>query len=369
MIVSSRRGPFARIKNMMYWKFNKLSTIGNDGVLRCWGVGGMGRWGDGEMGEWKPAVGPKGLIGPPCHGVIASVIVCTYNRAQLLKRLLESLSCQTAPVDTFEIVVVDDGSGDNTSEVCRMMMERMPNLKYLAMGSNSGLSAAGNRGTAAARGQYLLFTDDDCIPDPGWVEKMCAVLRDSPLAAGTVVSPRSNYFKLCHNIAQFYPFMPGQEAQKLDFIAGANMGIQAGRADEIGVFNTGTIIPDMEYILRARQKGFTITYAPEAVVTHDPQRVTLGSVLAYAAGHAAETILLRHRFRELLRTPLVLFSPVLILLAAPVIALKTTAGIYLGNRKLLRCFHTIPLVYLIKLAWCWGAARGLLSEKRKKNHE
>jgi GT2 family glycosyltransferase len=154
--------------------------------------------------------------------------------------------------------------------------------------------------------------------------------------------------------------MPGQEAQKLDFIAGANMGIQAGRADEIGVFNTGTIIPDMEYILRARQKGFTITYAPEAVVTHDPQRVTLGSVLAYAAGHAAETILLRHRFRELLRT---------LLLAAPVIALKTTAGIYLGNRKLLRCFHTIPLVYLIKLAWCWGAARGLLSEKRKKNHE
>ncbi len=312
----------------------------------------------------KSPPGRKGQGNP-----IASVIVCTYNRAQLLERLLESLSCQTAPVDTFEIIVVDDGSGDNTVGVCRRMMERMPNLKYLAMESNSGLGAAGNRGTEAARGQYLLFTDDDCIPDPGWVEKMCAVLRDSPIAAGAMVSPRSNYFKLCHNIAQFYPFMPGQKAQKLDFIAGANMGIQAGTVDEIGVFNTGTTIPDMEYILRARQRGFTITYAPEAVITHDPQRVTLGSVLAYAAAHAAETILLRHRFRELLRTPPVLFSPVLILLAAPVIAFKTTAGIYLGNRKLLRFFHAIPLVYLIKLAWCWGAARGLLSQKRKKNHE
>ncbi len=302
---------------------------------------------------------------------IASVIVCTYNRARLLKRLLESLLCQTAPVDTFEIIVVDDGSGDDTAGVCREMMERMPNMRYLPLESNSGLGAAGNHGAAAARGQYLLFTDDDCIPDPGWIEKMCAVLRDSPIAAGTMVSPRSNYFKLCHNIAQFYPFMPGQKAAKLDFIAGANMGIQAGIVDEIGGFNPGTIIPDMEYILRARQKGFTITYAAEAVVTHDPQRVTLGSVLAYAAAHAAETILLRHRFRELLRTPLVLFSPVLILLAAPVIAFKTTAGIYLGNRELLRCFHTIPMVYLIKLAWCWGAARGLRywKRKRKKNHE
>ena len=103
--------------------------------------------------------------------------------------------------------------------------------------------------------------------------------------------------------------------------------------------------------------------------THAPPRVTVGSVLGYAAAHAAETILFRQRFRELLRTPLVLFSPVLILLAAPLIALKTTAGIYLGNRKLIRCCHTIPLVYLIKLAWCWGAARGLRSRKKKQKHE
>lgn len=295
----------------------------------------------------------------------ASVIVCTYNRSPLLKRLLESLACQTAPVDTFEIIVVDDGSGDDTAAVCSSLAARMPNMKYIPMACNSGLSTAGNRAVTEAGGEYLLFTDDDCIPHPCWVEKMCAALRDSPIAAGAVVSPLSNYFKLCHNIAQFYPFMPGQTSRKLDFIAGANMGIQAGVVKEIGAFNPDTTIPDMEYILRARQKGFFIHYAPEAVVTHDPPRVTLGDVLGYAAAHAAETILLRHQYRELLRTPFVLFSPALILLAAPLIALKTTAGIYLGNRKLQRYFHTVPIVFLSKLAWCWGAARGLRIRNRK----
>jgi glycosyltransferase involved in cell wall biosynthesis len=296
----------------------------------------------------------------------ASVIVCTYNRSPLLKRLLEALACQTAAADTFEIIVVDDGSVDDTAAVCRSWAARMPNMRYIPMECNSGLSAAGNRAAAEAGGEYLLFTDDDCIPHPCWVETMCAALKEFPIAAGAVVSPRSDYFKLCHNIAQFYPFMPGQKSRRLDFIAGANMGFQAGVVKEIGAFDTGTVIPDMEYILRARMKGLSIHYAPEAVVTHDPPRVTPGDVLGYAAAHAAETILLRHQYREMLRTPFVLFSPALILLAAPLIALKTTVGIYLRNRKLLRYFHTVPIVFLSKLAWCWGAARGLRARNRKE---
>jgi glycosyltransferase involved in cell wall biosynthesis len=291
--------------------------------------------------------------------MIASVIVCTYNRSFLLQRLLESLGSQTAPRDTFEIIVADDGSSDDTAAVCRAMMERLPNLRYLALGCNCGLSTAGNRAVAQARGQYLLFTDDDCIPASSWVENMVAALQHGAIVAGAVISSRSGYVKLCHNIAQFYPFMPGGSSRKTDFIAGANMGFQAAAVKEIGEFNPETAIPDMEFILRARSQGFTITYAPEAVVCHDPPRVTLGEVLDYAAAHSAETILLRHRFRELLRTPFILFSPSLLLLAAPVIALKTTTGIFLGNRGLIRDIHTFPVVYLIKLAWCWGAAKSL----------
>ncbi|MDQ1353984.1 MAG: hypothetical protein QG657_4293, partial [Acidobacteriota bacterium] len=282
---------------------------------------------------------------------------------ELLKRLLGALAVQTAASDSFEIIVVNDGSTDSTAEVCRSMMERMPHLKIFTMVGNSGLSAAGNRAVSEAKGRFLLFTDDDCIPDPLWVEKMCAALNDSPIAVGAMVSPTSNYFKLCHNIAQFYPFMPGQKARQLDFIAGANMGFQRRVIEDIGQFRVDTIITDMEYILRARQKGYTITYAPDAIITHDPPRVTFRDVLRYSSVHASHTILLRLQHREMLRTPFILSSPLCILLAAPLIALKVTAGIYLGNRKFLRYPATIPTVYLIKLAWCWGAARGLMKNK------
>jgi GT2 family glycosyltransferase len=160
--------------------------------------------------------------------------------------------------------------------------------------------------------------------------------------------------------------MPGQKSSRLDFVAGASMGFQSRVINEIGKFNEDTIISDMDFILRARQKGYFITYAPDAVITHDPRRVTFGAVIRYAALHASFTILLRHRYRELLHTPFVLNSPLLILLASPVIALKTTVSIFLGNLELLRYLHTVPIVYLIKLAWCWGAARGLMNEKRKQ---
>jgi GT2 family glycosyltransferase len=296
----------------------------------------------------------------------ASVIVCTYNRSPLLQRLLEALAGQTAPPETFEIIVVDDGSTDDTAVVCRAMTERLPQMRYLTMDGNCGLSAAGNRAAAQARGQYLLFTDDDCIPAPNWVEKMGAALQNAAIVAGTVVSPPSGYFKLCHNIAQFYPFMPGQSSRKPGFIAGANMGLQAGVMQEAGEFNRETSIPDMEFILRARSRGFTITYAPDAVVCHDPPRTTLCAALSYAAAHASETILLRRSYRELLHTPFILYSPALLLLLAPIIAFKTAAGIYLGNRELLRSGHTFPTVYLIKLAWCWGAARGLRKKRKTK---
>jgi glycosyltransferase involved in cell wall biosynthesis len=296
----------------------------------------------------------------------ASVIVCTYNRAALLGRLLEALAGQTATPDSFEIIVVDDGSTDNTAEVCRSMMERMPRMKTITMSGNSGLSAAGNSAVNEARGRFLLFTDDDCIPDPHWVEKMCETLKDSPIAAGAIASPASNYFKLSHNIAQFYPFMPGQKARQLDFIAGANMGFQRRVVEDIGQFRVDTVIPDMEYILRAREKEYIIAYAPQALITHDPPRVAFGDVLRYAAAHASHTILMRLQHREMLRTPFILFSPLFILLAAPLLALKVTAGIYLGNRQLLKHPATIPTVYLIKLAWCWGAARGLIKSKRKR---
>jgi hypothetical protein len=106
-------------------------------------------------------------------------------------------------------------------------------------------------------------------------------------------------------------------------------------------------------------KGYRIFFAVDAIITHDPARTSLTSIFRYSTDHASHTITLRNKYRKLMRTPFVLRSEVLVLLAAPLIALRVTLGIYMANLRLLRFIHTAPVVYALKLAWCWGAARGL----------
>jgi GT2 family glycosyltransferase len=137
------------------------------------------------------------------------------------------------------------------------------------------------------------------------------------------------------------------------------MGIRRSVLEELGGFDEKSRVPDMELMLRARSRGHQVHFAPRAVVIHDPDRTSLAAVLKHASEHASKTILLHNQYDALLQTPFVLRSPGLILLAAPLIALVVTLGIYANSPGLVRYSWTAPLVYAQKLAWCWGAARGL----------
>lgn len=295
--------------------------------------------------------------------MLASVILCTYNRARLLERALRSLSRQTMAADQHEVIVVDDGSSDETAAVCEKMGRTLPGLRYLALGRNMGLAAAGNRAIAAARGEALLFLDDDCIAQENWAERLAASIERHPLVAGAIKSPLSSPIKLGHNISQFHPFMERRGKRRLRSIAGANMGIRRSFITSLGGFDEGSEVPDMEFLFRAWARGYRVHFAAEAVIFHDPERADLRTILSHSAKRASRMILLRNEYGSLLRTPFVLRSPDLILLAAPLIALKVTVGIYANNPRLARYSWTAPVVLAQKLAWCWGAAQGLRRDK------
>jgi glycosyltransferase involved in cell wall biosynthesis len=291
---------------------------------------------------------------------LISVIICTYKRAHLLKRVLQSLCCQTIPVDQFEVIVVDDGSRDKTGEIWALFRQQLPSLRYVNTEENHGLGSALNVGIIAATGEYLLFTDDDCIPQNDWIECMHTALQDEPIVAGSVASLTDSYFKLCHNIATFHQVMPGQQAGFVELLAGANMGMHRTVFKTVGMFQEGRrTASDMEWTLRARAKGYRIYLASDAVVMHDPERTTFATLVKYAVKHASVTILLRQQYRALLQTPFVLRSPGILLCCAPLIALKVTLDTYLGNARLIKFWRTAPVTYLLRIAWCWGAIAGL----------
>lgn len=114
-------------------------------------------------------------------GPSVTVVVPSYRRPERLPRLVESFERQTMAPEQFELVIVDNGSDDQTSEVLhRLAADSSVSVRPLRIADNRGPARARNLGWRAGRGEYLAFTDDDCEPDPHWLERGVQALRACP---------------------------------------------------------------------------------------------------------------------------------------------------------------------------------------------
>ena len=103
-----------------------------------------------------------------------SVIICTYNRVELLGKCVNSLMTQTARKENYEIIVIDNNSTDNTADLIRKIKIINSNLRYVKE-ANQGLSYARNRGWKEAKGEYIAYIDDDCKADNNWCKHICPI--------------------------------------------------------------------------------------------------------------------------------------------------------------------------------------------------
>jgi glycosyltransferase involved in cell wall biosynthesis len=128
-----------------------------------------------------------------------SVVVSTFNRAPLLGPLLDGLRAQTLDRDRFEVVIVDDGSTDETAAVLEREVARGElDLNVIRRPRNAGLTVGREVGWRAARAGVLAFTDDDCEPAPDWLERGLAAVRSNPgaLVQGRVLPRRSDFERM-----------------------------------------------------------------------------------------------------------------------------------------------------------------------------
>ena len=108
--------------------------------------------------------------------LIFSVIIPTYHRNDLLAKCLDCLipGVQTLPNEKYEVIVSDDGFKTTAK---KMIQEQYAWIKWIA-GSRKGPAANRNNGAKFARGKWLVFTDDDCLPDPQWLEAYAKAIVD-----------------------------------------------------------------------------------------------------------------------------------------------------------------------------------------------
>jgi glycosyltransferase involved in cell wall biosynthesis len=139
---------------------------------------------------------------------LISVIICTFNRSGLLHQCLSSLMTSYDFSDSFEVIVVDNNSEDDTSEVVSRHAEKVPNVRYVKE-EQLGLSYARNRGCDEARGSYLVFLDDDTMVPKDYLFQLLGVIqKHSPDIIGGPVfpyydTPKPRWFKDEYEIKRF----------------------------------------------------------------------------------------------------------------------------------------------------------------------
>ena len=121
-----------------------------------------------RRGRGAGSAPPRNEEGPR-WSLIASVVVPTYNRCDRLRRVLGALADQTLPRDSFEVIVVSDGSTDGTDEYLRG--GQTPVDVVAVTQPNSGPGPARNAGVERARGDLVVFVDDDVVAEPDLVEQ------------------------------------------------------------------------------------------------------------------------------------------------------------------------------------------------------
>src|SRR5919112_1316312 len=107
-----------------------------------------------------------------------TVAICTRNRAHLLPRTITAVLDQDYPREAYEVLVVDNGSTDDTSRVAASFAANSPVEFRFVVQKSVGISAARNRAAREARNDYVAFVDDDAIPARNWLSALHDVIEE-----------------------------------------------------------------------------------------------------------------------------------------------------------------------------------------------
>lgn len=177
----------------------------------------------------------------------ASIIVCSYNRADSLSETLIALRQQHVnPEISWEVIIVDNNSDDHTLEVVENAQRKWPELHY-TLEPQQGLSHARNHGIKYASGDILLFTDDDVLPESDWLKTTLIGMEEYQAdACGGYIAPIWESPPPLWLTERFYGFLAVRTDRSDDYPIdkpglapfGANMAVKKAVFEQVGVFDT-----------------------------------------------------------------------------------------------------------------------------------
>ena len=242
---------------------------------------------------------PNAPLSPPLAATPEiSVIVCVHNGASIMADQLAALAAQDYE-GSWELLVVDNLSTDETRASALAWTDRVPNLRVVEANDRLGLAHARNVGARAARGQILAFCDADDVADPGWLSALVRQIGQADLVGGAL-----ELEKLNGGLAQYWR---GMFKERLDwpylgylpYVTGANFAVRREAFEAIGGCDERFVTcgDDVDLSWRIQRAGGRLVFSPDPVM-HYRLREDLRGVMRQRYRYGMVEALLRTKFSD-----------------------------------------------------------------------
>jgi glycosyltransferase involved in cell wall biosynthesis len=246
-----------------------------------------------------PTNGRKVQAATGVDAPLFSAIIPTYNRQAVLKECLDALARQTMRPDMFEVIVVDDGSADETEQFCRGYR---PNYSFQYLRQlNAGAGAARHRGVQHVRGEYRVLFSDDTIGAPDLLAEHWKAQRNRQDARQCVLedfrfptaAPQRALTRFLTQSSFFFPpvtLRPGVHWE-YTYVVTCNLSVKRDAVLAAGSFDARfRVAEDSDLGLRLSRKGFCVRYVPQTQAIHQHLPFTIPDLMRRAATYGANQL-------------------------------------------------------------------------------
>ena len=203
-----------------------------------------------------------------------SVVIPVYYSHRTLQKCIRALQSQS--FSDFEVIFVDSSPDDRCAEV----IEKYPNMNLVRSRTRLWMYAARNIGVGKAHGEILVFTDPDCVAEPGWLMKLDESFREGQkVVGGAIACYPAGYREMAAHLVKFWLWLPNGESDFYDDIPTANFAIERSVFDMVGGFSENYFSGDALMGYRLREHGYHLYFNAETTVQHIHEGMTFRTLL------------------------------------------------------------------------------------------
>lgn len=296
---------------------------------------------------------------------LVSIVIPSLN-SPLIDRVARAALDQIGVPRTIEVIVVGRAETQPVPD--------LPSVRFIDTGTPVGPATARNIGVKHAHSTIICFLDADCVPHRYWLQHLLAAYdKGHPVVGGGVELVRGGYWALCDDLLTFWAQLPWTQAGARSALASCNLLLNRKLIEQYGGFNEQFLRPageDTDLSYRFRRAGHELYCEPQAIVRHEHRRRALRDGLRHLYMFGAAQSLLQTQHVDLLAQGigrrLGVRLPVLLCLAAPLLAMKDAVQMWWRGATPRRFWFALPGMALLKTAWYIGLA---LAWRAERSHQ